>query len=208
MDDLAFQSSVIREILDGNGFHNAKIIVSNDIDEYIRKSLKEQGAKNDCDGVGTSMNPPPLGIVYKPVMVNGRQVIKLSCPDKITDPSTKNIYRLFDESGCVKAYIATEIGEDPYSGVYHHRSKSYEKKKFSDVSNAEQILIPVLVDDKRMIKLPSIQELQERVASEAKKIWPEILRFENPSEFPLYLSDKLWKTKQELMEEFQIIKEG
>lgn len=207
-DDLAFQSKVLREILDGNGFTGVKIVLSNDIDEYVRKSLREQGAQNDCDGVGTSLNPPPLGIVYKPVMINGRHVIKLSCPDKITDPSNKDIYRLFDENGYTKAYIAMEAGEEPYDGIYHHRSKSYEKKRFSDVSTAEPILMDVLINDQRMVKLPSIQELQERVASEAKKMWPEILRFDNPAEFPLYLSDQLWKTKQRLMEQFQIVREG
>jgi nicotinate phosphoribosyltransferase len=207
-DDLAFQSKVVRELLDGNGFNNAKIIVSNDIDENIRKSLKEQNAKNDSDGIGTSLNPPPLGIVYKPVVINGRQVMKLSCPQKITDPCSKDIYRLFDDKGQCKAYVATKYGEDPYIGIYHHRNKDYEKKKFSDLSTIEKILIPVLKDDQRLIKCQTIQELQQKVAFEANKMWPEIKRFENPSEFPLYLSDQLWNTKQMLKQKFQIIKEG
>lgn len=207
-DDLSFQSKVLREILDGNGFNNVKIVLSNDIDEHVRKSLKDQGAKNDCDGVGTSLNPPPLGVVYKPVVINGRQVIKLSCPEKVTDPSVKIIYRLFDENGFSKAYVATELNEELCAGIYNHRSKTYEKKRFSDVSTAEQILITVLVDDQRMIKLPNTLELRERVATEAEKMWPELKRFDNPSEFPLYLSDKLWVTKQELMKKYQIVKEG
>lgn len=207
-DDLAFQSKVVREILDGNGFHDAKIFLSNNIDEYVRKSLREQGARSDGDGIGTSLNPPPLDIVYKPVEMDGRKVIKLSCPQKVTDPSAKELYRMFDENGFCKAYIATETGEEPYGGIYHHRSKSYEKKKFSDISTIEQVLIPTLIDDKRMVKLHSIPELQEIVAAEAERIWPEVKRFDNPAEFPMYLSNRLWETKQELMKKFRIVKEG
>ena len=211
-DDLAFQSKTVREILDGNGFPDAKIIVSNDIDEYTRKSLKEQEAKNDIDGVGTSLNPPPLGIVYKPVLMNGRHVIKLSCPQKITDPCGKDIYRLFDDNGYCKSHIATNIGDTPCEGIYHHRSKNYEKKEFSDIyfsvcPTPENILVPILENDRRLAYLPTIEELQKKVASEVEKMCPEIKRFDNPAEFPLYLSDDLWNTKQILKQQFQIVKE-
>jgi len=207
-DDLAFQSKVLREILEGNGFHNNVIVLSNDIDEYVRKSLKDQEAENNCDGIGTSLNPPPIGVVYKPVLMNGRNVIKLSCRQKITDPCSKNIYRLFDDNGCCKAIVATKKDEEPYTGIYHHRDKEYEKKRFSDISTIEQILVPVLQDDTRLVKMLELEELQQKIKSEAYKMWPEIQRFDNPAEFPLYLSDQLWNTKEELKKKFQIVKEG
>jgi len=39
--DLAYQSKVIRQILDDNGFRDVKIVVSNDIDEEIKKELDQ-----------------------------------------------------------------------------------------------------------------------------------------------------------------------
>ena len=36
---------------------------------------------------------------------------------------------------------------------------------------------------------------------ETEKLWPEVLRFENPHTYYVDLSPKLWKLKQELLME-------
>lgn len=206
-DDLAFQSKVVREIFRGNGLYDAKIFLSNDIDEYVRRSLKEQNAEQDADGIGTSLNPPPMGVVYKPVYMNGRFVIKLSCPQKITNPGIKDIYCLYDDNGYRKAFLGIDYGSQLIPGLYHHSKRSYEKKKITDVSTAEKLLIPILENDSRLAKMVDVFELQDKVIDESKKMWPELKRFENPAEFPLYLDGTLWDIKQKLLEDYQIVKE-
>jgi nicotinate phosphoribosyltransferase len=67
--DLAFLSIEARKILDEAGFTEAVIVASNDPDEHIIESLKQQGAKITVWGVGTRLvtayDQPALGGVYK-----------------------------------------------------------------------------------------------------------------------------------------------
>src|SRR4029079_11616334 len=53
--DLAYLSIEARKLLDANGFENAKILASNDLDEQIITSLKDQDAKINVWGVGTKL---------------------------------------------------------------------------------------------------------------------------------------------------------
>src|SRR3954471_8600757 len=63
--DLAWLSIEARKILDAAGFPKALILASNDLDEHIIQSLKQQGATINVWGVGTKMvtayDQPALG---------------------------------------------------------------------------------------------------------------------------------------------------
>ena len=67
--DLAYLSIEARRMLDDAGFANAQIVASNDLDEHMIASLKEQGARIDLWGVGTRLvtggEQAALGGVYK-----------------------------------------------------------------------------------------------------------------------------------------------
>ena len=67
--DLAWLSIEARRMLDEAGFPDAVIVASNDLDEHIIASLKDQGAKIGVWGVGTRLvtayDQPALGGVYK-----------------------------------------------------------------------------------------------------------------------------------------------
>jgi nicotinate phosphoribosyltransferase len=66
--DLAYLSIEARKILNASGFKDAVIVASNDLNEYIIASLKQQGAAIDVWGVGTMLvtayDQPALGGVY------------------------------------------------------------------------------------------------------------------------------------------------
>ena len=74
--DLAWLSIEARKILDEAGFPKAVIIASNNLDEHIIASLKEQGAQINVWGVGTKMitayDQPALGGVYKLSAIRGK----------------------------------------------------------------------------------------------------------------------------------------
>jgi nicotinate phosphoribosyltransferase len=67
--DLAYLSIEARKILDAAGFRETSILATNDLDERIIASLKEQGAAISVWGVGTRLatayDQPALGGVYK-----------------------------------------------------------------------------------------------------------------------------------------------
>jgi len=210
-DDLAFQSRVVREILNANGFRDSKIMTSNDLDEYKRTTMKEDGAENNVDGIGTSLVCGPLNIVYKPVEINKRHVMKLSYPEKMTDPGVKNIYRLFGGDSPyfygdyrIAAYIATGENEDLHGGLYYNRSKLIEEKYFRDVSTAQPMLIDVMEDNKRLNQDSNISYLKSKVRTESRLMSDEMKRLENPAEFPLYLSQELRDIKQNIMNKYQM----
>ncbi len=104
--DIAFLSKEARRMLDEAGFHNAKIIVSNDLDEYTILNLKAQGAKVDVWGIGTKLitayDQPALGAVYKMVAIENEEgqledTIKISAnAEKVSTPGLKNVYRIID----------------------------------------------------------------------------------------------------------------
>ncbi|MRR52567.1 MAG: nicotinate phosphoribosyltransferase, partial [Rhodocyclaceae bacterium] len=67
--DLAYLSVEARKILDAGGFPKAVVVASNDLDEHIITSLKQQKAAIGLWGVGTRLvtayDQPALGGVYK-----------------------------------------------------------------------------------------------------------------------------------------------
>ena len=67
--DLAYLSKKARTKLDKNGLEYVKIVASNDLDEFLIKSLKNQKSKISVWGIGTKLvtayDNPSLGAVYK-----------------------------------------------------------------------------------------------------------------------------------------------
>ena len=53
--DLAFFAHRARAMLDAAGFPEVKIAASNQLDEFVIRSLRQQGAPIDIFGVGTSL---------------------------------------------------------------------------------------------------------------------------------------------------------
>src|SRR5665213_350975 len=102
--DLAYLSKKARKQLDDAGFQNVQIVVSNQLDEYLIKSLLEQKAPIDSFGVGTSLatGQPDAALdgVYKLSEIDGEPKVKLSENiQKVTLPGIKQVYRFTDEEG-------------------------------------------------------------------------------------------------------------
>ena len=132
--DLAYLSKEARRMMDEAGFPEAIICVSGDLDERSINSLLQQGAKIDSWGVGTrlitSEDLPALGGVYKLAAVvekDGTMTPKIKLSDntaKITNPSFKNLYRLYDkDNGMAIADLITmhdeEIDESKPLTLFH-----------------------------------------------------------------------------------------
>src|SRR5690606_337133 len=107
--DLAYLSIEARKLLDTAGFPNVSIVASNDLNENLILSLKQQGAKIDSWGIGTQLvtayNQPALGGVYKMGALKnetGHWQFKLKLSEqlaKTSTPGVQQVRRFKDERG-------------------------------------------------------------------------------------------------------------
>lgn len=210
--DISYLSKKSRQLLDAAGFNDVKILISNSLDEHIITDVLNQDAPIDAFGVGerliTSKSEPVFGGVYKLVAINGAlgdiiPKIKLSENiSKITTPGFKKIYRFFSkDSGKALADLITlndEIIDDSKDITIFDPNFTWKSKTLSNYY-AKELLVKVFDKGVCVYNSPSPLEIKEYSHNELEKFWPEILRLDNPTEYYVDLSEKLWNIKQDLL---------
>ena len=63
------------------------------------------------------------------------------------------------------------------------------------------MLVKIFEKGEQVYSSPSVLEIKEFSKKETAKLWPEILRFENPHTYYVDLSKELWELKRELLME-------
>ena len=210
--DLAYLSRKAREMLDEAGLTGCKIIASNALDEYIIRDLVRQGARIDSFGVGerliTSRSEPVFGGVYKLAAIEDDQgniipKIKISeNPAKITNPHFKKVYRIFEnETGKAMADLICVHDEviDPSQPLELFDPEATWKRKTVTDFTAVELLVPIFRGGKLVYQSPSITEMRAYCAAQIDLQWDEVKRFENPHNYYVDLSQKLWDLKQSLL---------
>ncbi|WP_285396127.1 nicotinate phosphoribosyltransferase [Lysinibacillus sp. fls2-241-R2A-57] len=212
--DVAFLSKEARRMLDEAGFQNAKIIVSNDLDEYTILNLKAQGAKVDVWGIGTKLitayDQPALGAVYKMVAIENNEgqledTIKISAnAEKVTTPGLKNVYRIIDrKNGKAEGDYITMQDENPQS---EERIKMFHPvhtfvSKFVTNFEAKNLQQQVIKNGEINYQNPTLEEMRDYAAENLELLWDEYKRAMNPEEYPVDLSQKCWDNKMRNIEE-------
>ena len=108
--DLAWLAKRARKMLDEAGLEDVGIVLSSDLDEYVIRSIRGQGAKVNGWGVGTKLatafDQPTLGGVYKlaatrePGDTAWRDHVKVSeSTNKMTIPGILDVRRYYYEDG-------------------------------------------------------------------------------------------------------------
>ena len=210
--DLTYLSKKARTMLDAAGLTQCKIVASNSLDEYIIRDLIAQGAAIDSFGVGerliTSKSEPVFGGVYKLAAVendDGTILPKIKVsenPAKITTPHFKSVYRLFEKStGKALADLLTlhdEVIDDTQPLEIFDPDATWKRKTLTDYV-AKPLLVPIFLEGKLVYQVPSIEESRAYCAQQVDLLWDEVKRFENPHNYYVDLSQKLWNVKQELL---------
>ncbi|NLJ94570.1 MAG: nicotinate phosphoribosyltransferase [Clostridiaceae bacterium] len=210
--DLTYLTIEARKMLDEAGLTDCKITVSNSMDEYLIQDLLRQGAQIDSFGVGerliTSKSQPVFGGVYKLSAIedqNGAVIPRMKIsdnPGKITNPGSKEVWRFYDKStGYALADLITLEGEEI------DENKPYEifdpqhtwKRKTLTNFKVEKLLKPIFVKGKLVYKEKSLQESRDLSRKHVNKLWDSIKRFENPQEYYVDLSQKLWDLRQNFL---------
>ena len=216
--DLAYLSRKARKMLDDAGLYQCKIVASNSLDEYLIRDLLLQGAKLDSFGVGermiTSKSDPVFGCVYKLAAIedeNGKIIPKIKISEnasKITTPHFKKVYRLYyNESGEAFADVMTlydEVIDDTKPIELFDPENTWKKKHFSNFT-AKSILEPIFRGGKLVYRVPTIEEARDYCDRQIRRLWEEVKRFENPHRYYVDLSPKLWRIKNDMLEEMRHI---
>lgn len=185
--DLAKEAKRVRKILDEQEANEVSIVLSSNLDEYKIKEILEHGAPVKALGIGTelvtSSDAPKMGAVYKLMENKGKPKIKIS-EGKVTYPSSKQVYRFYDENGKFKKdLLALDNEEAPEGG--------------------EPLLIPIMKKGELVYDLPPLEESREFCLENVKKL-PEGYKKLEIREFKeLEISKKLKELWNRLVEKYE-----
>jgi nicotinate phosphoribosyltransferase len=218
--DLAYLSIEARKILDAAGFHDTAIVASNDLDEDVIRSLKEQGAAITVWGVGTRLvtayDQAALGGVYKLSAIRrqgdgagggpgGAWEHKIKLSEQLAKTSIPGILqvRRFRMDGEYRAdmifdalsYDVKRTGEavvvDPLDAT--------RRKTVAGGTAFEDLLVPVFRAGELVYAAPPLAETRRRTAEQLAGFYPGILRAVNPHQYVVGLEKGLFELRQRMI---------
>jgi nicotinate phosphoribosyltransferase len=211
--DLALLSITARRLLDEAGFPDAKIVASNDLDEYIISSLHQQGARIDIWGVGTKLvtafDQPALGGVFKLGAVrdrDGKWEYKLKLSEqavKVSNPGMLQVRRFERGNEYFADMIYDEAGSSALSRTIIDLADITLRRKIPKDAYAQDLLVPIFRAGKLVYERPSIHEARRTVAAQLEKFYSGIKRLLNPHIYPVGLALNLHELKTKLIEEYR-----
>jgi len=205
--DLAYLAKECRKKLDNEGLSYVKIAVSNQLDEYIIKSLLDQQAPIDIFGVGTSLvTGQPDGAldgVYKLSYANGKPRIKLSeNVSKITLPHQKQVFRILDNDAKFIGADAVTMSDEQDVNIMHH--PMYSLKSLYVANNIKEPLLQKVIGNGLRLNTPlPLTEIAEYSRRRLEKLPEEYKRFDNPHIYKVGISEKLQTERDRLINEFK-----
>ncbi|HEX9841661.1 MAG TPA: nicotinate phosphoribosyltransferase [bacterium] len=209
--DLAWLSIQARHMLDEAGLPGAVVMASSDLDEYLIRSLKDQGARIGSWGVGTRLvtgfGDPALGGVYKLTAVRRPEreaweyKLKLSEQKaKTSIPGLLQVYRCADGGGKFVADAIVDQGEDPASLTrIIDPNDNTKTKSLRGATLREPLLVPVFRRGEPVCDSPPIDAIRARAQDQLGRLDPGHRRFENPHLYPVGLSPRLNALRDEMI---------
>ena len=207
--DLTYLSIEARKLLDEAGFSETNIVASNDLDENIITSLKQEGARINVWGVGTQMvtayDQPALGGVYKLAAL--RQAdgtwsynIKLSEQlEKTSNPGIQQVRRFYDHNGYMADMIFNEAEPLPENILIVHPLDVTQRKAIPADTAFRDLLVPVLAKGELVYELPDMEAIRAHRKAELDNLHESIKRLLNPHRYPAGLEANFYQFKTNLV---------
>ena len=201
--DLAYLSKKARKMLDAAGLKYIKILASNQLNEYVIKSLDEQNAPIDGYGIGTELvtGKPDAALdgVYKLALCNDLPRMKLSENiEKMTYPGRKSLYRYYDNEGNFFRDGILLEDEDPDCCDCIHNPILPERCTMVNGLTRENLHIKVYENEAIINLSPSPQQCHEYLVSRAALLPAEHKRFIMPHLYKVGASIKLLNLRDEV----------
>lgn len=210
--DLTWLSKMARRMLDEAGLQDCGIVLSNDLDEYTIRSMREEGVEVMSWGVGTKLacayDQPTLGGVYKLSSTREHDGaawvdhIKISeSIQKLTTPGVLNVRRYFFDDGRIAGDMvhdentpvnASETIVDPYDSL--RRKKLAGKRSIELLEPLAKQGKCVLAAEKR-----NAMKAQQRVKEGLETLDETQKRHLNPHTYPVGLERNLFDRRSSLV---------
>lgn len=204
--DLAYLSKRARNLLDQAGLPYVQIFASNQLNEYVIKSLNDQGAQIDGYGIGTELvtgkDTGALDGVYKMVENKGIPRLKISENiEKITMPGRKKVMRYFDSEGMFFRDGILLVDE----GSIHHLYHPFHPDKNTDISGckAEELTQKVMESGKILIETQSPLEINAYLKKRFAQLPDEHKRFISPHIYKVGVSENLLNLRNQMLKEIR-----
>lgn len=214
--DLAYLSKKARKMLDDAGFPQAKITASNDLDEHLILSLKMQGAAINSWGVGTHLitakDNPSFGGVYKLAaiqMPDGTFTPKIKLSEnteKVTNPGNKKIVRVYEKQnhkiiGDIICLEEEHFSEDEPLLMFDPQETWKKTRLKPGEFELREIMVPIFLGGECVYTSPKTMDIRKYCLEEQETLWEESRRLANPHQVYIDLSQKLYDTKRQLLDE-------
>ncbi|MDW7761625.1 MAG: nicotinate phosphoribosyltransferase [Acidobacteriota bacterium] len=205
--DLAYLARKSRAMLDEAGLPYVKIAASNQLDEYVIKSLLDQGAPIDVFGVGTSLvtGQPDAALdgVYKLARTDGQPVIKLSeNVSKITLPGRKQVWRAMDKKESFLGADVVGLEDETHIAEMHHPFVPHQSFAVEPYE-LQPLLHPVMVGGNIVSDPPSLKQTAKYARERLERLPAEYKRFENPHIYKVGISRRLKTLRDRLITKHQ-----
>lgn len=207
--DLAHLSIIARRKLDDAGFEDALIVASNNLDEHVISSLKEQGAQIGVWGVGTRLatgyDQPALGGVYKLAAIRGEDGgwdyrIKLSEQTaKVPTPGVLQVRRAYRDGEMVGDVIFDADAGGPRPGAMFAPTNPAKGWPVPDSDNQRDLLVPVFADGEVLEEPRPLEEIRGAALRELGHLNARSRRLLNPHEYPVGLDRAVSDRKLQLI---------
>jgi nicotinate phosphoribosyltransferase len=207
--DLAYLSIAARQLLDEAGFPRAVIVASNDLDEHIIASLKQQGARIGLWGVGTKLvtafDQPALGGVYKLAAIRdagGDWIHKVKLSEqaiKVSTPGIQQVRRFTRAGEFIGDMIFNECAPPDGTRVIVDPNNTTRRKAMPADATSEDLLVPIFRRGQLVYAEPPLDAIRTRTQTQLGQLYAGTKRLLNPHEYPVGLEPGLFDLKTDLI---------
>jgi len=208
--DLAHLSIEARRMLDAAGFPDAKVVASNDLDETVIASLREQGARIDAWGVGTRLvtgdTQPALGGVYKLGAIRDgdawRDTLKVSeQPIKVSNPGVLGVRRLW-AGGAMVGDVVYDAERGLTRPIRLGDLDDLGRGVAAPAHDRDEDLLVRVMDRGRVVATDAgdLGAARARCRADLAALSPRARRFLNPQPYPVGLDPAVQRRKRALID--------
>jgi nicotinate phosphoribosyltransferase len=203
--DLDYLSKESRRMFDEAGFPEVKIVASNELDENVIHSIRDEDGRIDIYGVGTRLatcageGGGALGGVYKLVEYDGSPRMKVTAEAvKSTLPGKKKILRLTDAQHKYAGDIICRLDDRLATGDRLYDPENPARQKLLAPGVLRELHQEVMTGGEPSGPAPALDALADFAAAELQRLPEGSLRLHNPHRYKVSISSALYRLREQL----------